>query len=132
MLFRLTQQMREAQSPYMQKLGMTHGQPRVLRYVTEHEGCMQADIARYYNIKPSTVSQIVDDLVEKGFLERGTSEECRRRASLSATEAGLQCSRKLNAAHISLQAKMLNGFTDEEEKMFRGFIERATRNLKED
>lgn len=132
MLFRLTQQMREVQRPFMNQLGMTHGQPRIIRYAAEHPGCMQAEMAKYYHIKPSTVSQIVDDLAAGGFLERCTSEGCRRRASISLTEKGRKCSEELSRMHICLQERMLKGFTAEEEAQFRSFIERATENLKED
>lgn len=131
MLFRLTQHIREAQDPVMKTLGLTHGQPRVLRYVSQNEGCMQADVARYYHIKASTVSQIVDDLERNGFLRKRQAENCRRSASLSLTDKGKQCYEKLNTAQLGLQDKMLTGFSEEEKELFRKMIEQATENLKE-
>lgn len=131
MLFRLTQQIREWQDPYMQAIGLTHGQPRVLRYVSMHDGCKQADIANYYNIKGSTVSKIVDDLEKSGFLEKRQAENSRRSASLSLTEEGIVCFEKANAIQINMQKQMLSGFSEEEAEQFRNFIAKATKNLEE-
>ncbi len=131
MLFRLTQQIREAQYPFMKELGLTHGQPRVLRYVSQHDGCKQADIANYYNTRASTVSLIVDDLEKSGLLEKKQSAQCRRNVCLSLTEKGRACFEKLNAAQMQLQDEMLEGFSEEENEQFRHFIEQAIENLKE-
>lgn len=131
MLFRLTQKIREWQDPFMHAIGLTHGQPRVLRYISLHDGCKQTDIANYYNIKASTVSKIVDDLEKSGFLEKRQAENSRRSASLSLTEEGRVCFEKANAIQIRMQKQMLSGFSEEETEQFRDFIEKATKNLGE-
>lgn len=131
MLFRLTQQIREAQDPFMNAIGLTHGQPRVLRYVSLHDGCKQTDIANYYNIKGSTVSKIVDDLERSGFLEKKQAENSRRCACLSLTEKGWDVFEKANAIQMHMQEQMLSGFSEEETGQFRSFIVKATKNLEE-
>ena len=131
MLFRLTQKIREWQDPLMHAIGLTHGQPRVLRYISLHDGCKQTDIANYYNIKASTVSKIVDDLEKSGFLEKRQAENSRRSASLSLTKEGRTCFEKANAIQIRMQKQMLSGFSEEETEQFRDFIEKVTKNLGE-
>lgn len=131
MLFRLTQQIREAQDPFMNAIGLTHGQPRVLRYVSLHDGCKQTDIANYYNIKGSTVSKIVDDLERSGFLEKKQAENSRRCACLSLTKKGWDVFEKANTIQMHMQEQMLSGFSEEETEQFRSFIVKATKNLEE-
>ena len=41
------------------ELGLTSGQPKVLDFLTEHEGCDQKTIAAYCEIEPATVGSIL-------------------------------------------------------------------------
>ena len=70
LVFRLNQLLQETLRPYADELDLSRGQPRILRYLLNHDGSMQIDIAEYYEIKPSTVSNILDGLSEKGLIKR--------------------------------------------------------------
>ena len=37
------------------KIGITKGQPRILDYLSENDGCIQREIAKHCHIEPATV-----------------------------------------------------------------------------
>lgn len=51
-------------------LGLTRAQWLILRQVSEHEGCLQRELAEALQIEASTVGRHVERLVAAGWLER--------------------------------------------------------------
>ena len=65
-------------------------QLELLGAVAEHPGSRPGQVARLLNMRPNTVTTIVNALSAQGMLQRATAEDDRRAVELTVTEAGQQ------------------------------------------
>jgi len=73
----------QATSKHMDaRLGITGPQRLVLRLVTQFPGLSAGDVARILHLHPSTITGILQRLVEKGLLSREPDRRDSRRAQL--------------------------------------------------
>ena len=56
--------------PKAARLGLTRGQPRMLRFLGENDGCRQKDIAEKFYIRAASVSGILSTMEKEGLIER--------------------------------------------------------------
>lgn len=66
---------------------LTLPQYRVLVFLAQRQR-PATDVAALLGVTPSTVTSVVDGLVSRGFVERSTDPEDRRRVVLSITRSG--------------------------------------------
>ena len=129
LLYRAFHAQRKCLRPSMAEICLASGQPKVLLYLAEHEGCMQKDVAEHCDIEPATTSRVLDTLEKNGFIVRKTMEGNRRAGSLHITEKGLEASHKWEERCREVEASMLTGFTAEETAQFTNFLSRAYKNM---
>jgi DNA-binding MarR family transcriptional regulator len=65
-------------------------QLELLAALTEHPGARPGQLARLLNMRPNTVTTIVNALTARGMVSRVTAEDDRRAVELTVTEAGQQ------------------------------------------
>jgi DNA-binding MarR family transcriptional regulator len=65
-------------------------QLELLAALAEHPGARPGQLARLLNMRPNTVTTIVNALSARGMLDRVTAEDDRRAVRLTVTEAGVQ------------------------------------------
>lgn len=115
--------------PRMKQIGLSPGQPKVLRYLSGQDGCMQKEIASALDIEPATVSQILNNMAKNGLVQRAAPLKRRRAESISITEKG----RAVYAEWLDLcgavQKEALCGFSAQEQAMFHEYLRRMYRNL---
>ena len=109
--------------------GLSSGQPKVLEFLLEHDGCMQKDVAEHCDIEPATTSRVLDTLEKNGFIVRKTMEGNRRAGSILITEKGREVVEKWVGHCHEAEASMLTGFTEEETAQFGDFLSRAYKNM---
>jgi MarR family transcriptional regulator, organic hydroperoxide resistance regulator len=68
--------------------GLTMGQYWTLADIADHQPVSSTQLAVFRCVKPPTVSVIVDELVQDGYVARQTSPKDRRVVALSSTPAG--------------------------------------------
>ena len=129
MIFRLNQLLQNIVAPQRELIGISKGQPKVLRYVLAHDGCTQNDIAMAYEVKPATVSKIIDGLAKNAMIVRKEGKD-RRSVSLSVTKLGKETIEKWDKVMDETMHIMTKGFSDEEIKGFYDLLKRASDNLK--
>jgi len=86
-------------------------QLELLGAVAEHPAARPSQIARLLNMRPNTVTTIVNALSAQGMLRRATAEDDRRAAELTVTEAGHQAVlawQATNAAVLNLALSSLS------------------------
>jgi DNA-binding MarR family transcriptional regulator len=82
------------------ELELTYAQAQVLFYVDQHPGCHMGKVAKTFNVTLPATTQIVDRLVQKHFLIRGTNPADRRVATLELTETGKALVRELQTLQV--------------------------------
>jgi DNA-binding MarR family transcriptional regulator len=115
--------------PGMIEMGLSPGQPKVLRFLSQTDCCMQKDIAAALDIEPATVSQLLSNMEQDGLVKRSGSAQRKRADSVSITEKGMEVYEKWLKLCLSVEKEALNGFTESERDQFIGYISRMYGNL---
>lgn len=115
--------------PGMARIGLSVGQPKVLRYLSEHDRCMQKDIAEALDIEPATVSRLAANMEQAGLVTRAAPAACRRAESVSITQAGQAALEKWTQLCGKVEEQSLQGFNEDEQAQFIAFLARMYQNL---
>lgn len=103
------------------ELGLTHLQLGILAMVIHHEGCTMREVAQEHSIVPSAATRLVDELVNKGLIERMLNDHDRRVVQLKATPHGWEIIDKVHEEVFPLLARILERMKpDEQEAMITG------------
>lgn len=79
-----------------QRLGLTGAQLRVLSRLRRNEGATQVEIANEMEMRPISLSGLIDRLTEQGLVERRADRSDRRINRLHLTAAGRELARKID------------------------------------
>ncbi len=115
--------------PGMVEIGLTPGQPKILRYLSRHDCCMQKEIAEALDIEPATVSQVLNNMAKAGLVQKAAPAERRRAESVSITEKGRAGFEKWLRLCHRIDEISLDGFSPEERRQFTEYLCRMYRNL---
>lgn len=115
--------------PYMASLKLTTGQPKILSFLTLHDGCMQRELAAYCDIEPATVSRLLNYMEQSGLIERHVDEKNRRVVRIFLTEKGRKTYRQMEFYFQKVNQRSLMGFSEEEKEQFMDYLLRMHQNL---
>ena len=130
LLFCLDMERRQTLSPKFEKLGLTPGQPGVLKSLLKKTEITQKELAQMCHVDQTTLSRNLDKLVQLGYVERKTDEECRRCFLISLTPTGSEKAKEVSIVFQELEKRLTNGFSEEEQKMLYSYLERMLCNLR--
>lgn len=111
------------------KEGLTPGQPKVLDFLSTHDGCMQKEIACGTLTDEATLTGIITKMEKKGFIERKMKEGNRRTYYVYLTDLGHEKVKVIKNIFKEKEDKALSGFTDFEKEEFLKFFEKIYENL---
>ena len=115
--------------PGMVQIGLSPGQPKVLRFLAAHDSCMQKEIAEALDIEPATVSRLLANMEQNGLVARSTPAERRRAESVSITEEGRVAFARWEMVCHTVEEQSLQGFSEEEGQQFLKYLCRMYQNL---
>lgn len=115
--------------PGMVRIGLSPGQPKVLRFLAAHDHCMQKEIAEALDIEPATVSRLLANMEQNGLATRSVPEERRRAESVSITKEGRAAFTQWETFCHTIEEQSLQGFSEEEGQKFLEYQRRMYRNL---
>jgi DNA-binding MarR family transcriptional regulator len=98
------------------ELDLTYSQAQVLFYLARNPNALVTDVARNFGITLPAVTQVVDRLVGKKFVDRTENTRDRRQVLLGLTRPGLALVRDLETAQISGLAAVLERLEPAERK----------------
>ncbi len=107
------------------------GQPKVLEYISEHDGCAQKDIATNCLIEPASVSSMLSTMEKEGLIHRKANSDNRRSSLVSLTELGLEKAGYVKKTFEEVEKKALKDFTAEEIQQLLDLLMKVNKNLKE-
>ena len=107
--------------------GLTSGQPKVLEYLSEHDGAMQKDIAAACRIEPATMTSLLCGMEKKGLITRSAPD--RRSLSVYLTEKGKALVPLIEQEFARIESVATNGFSDDERELLISLLSRMRENL---
>lgn len=115
-------------STELKKLGLVENECLILMGLVKLDMQTKAQLGESINIKPQSLSCGIEDLIEKGLVEK--QELSRRLIKLHLTEAGKEVIEKFEAHNVKLWIDMTKGFGREELIQFTDYLDRMMENLK--
>ena len=115
------------------QMDLTAAQGRVLAYVSHSETppCAK-DSEEMFHLAHPTVSGLLSRLEKKQFLEYRVDEADRRVKRIHLLPKGRECLAQIQQVIRANDARLIEGFTEEEAEEFDSYIQRAIQNVKED
>lgn len=105
------------------------GQGRILFVLWKKDHLTISEISRETSLAKNTVSIVVDGMVNKGILDRRINPENRRQTIISLTEYAKSMQSRYEAVSQQMNVLFYEGFTQEEQKVFDGYLERVRNTL---
>lgn len=109
--------------------GLTPGQPKILDYLKNHDGCVQKEIARGCHIEPASITVILKGMESKGYIERKMLGGDRRSLYVFLTDKGKQYVEYLNEKFDKVESAALKNFSDDEKEQFNDLLMRVYENM---
>lgn len=116
---------------YMTKKEMviTPSQGFVLRFVAENNSANVKAIAHALNITSSAATQLIDGLVEKGYLIRKGNPDDRRVIALSLSEKAKKLFKEFKEQGLQKMLELFDPLTDEELVQYTTLNEKIVGNI---
>ncbi|MCL6516561.1 MarR family transcriptional regulator [Alicyclobacillus sp.] len=118
------QRVMSASKALMNEHGLTGSQVFILRFLDHCEQAKASDIARFAGLSPGAVTQVCDDLVRMGLVERLRSNDDRRVVYIRITEEGRQRLEKVRFIRGRRILSILNKLGPEDTREFVRLIGR--------
>lgn len=127
----ISRRMRQTFARHSDDQDITLTQATLLANIQAHEGKRQVELAELMGIQPITLGRLVDQLVERGLVERRPDPKDRRAYLLFQTPAAKE--RVQNVASIRAQVvkHALRGVDESELQQIVGVLQRIIKNLDE-
>ncbi len=88
MIHKISHLLKQIHNEKFEREGVTHSQARVLFYLYRNNGATQSELHQELSIKPSSLTKLVDVLVQKGLVTRQPSLKDARINQIYLTEEG--------------------------------------------
>ena len=115
----------------MSAFGVSQGQPRILHYLTEHDGCIQKDISSFFDLEPATVTNVLAVMEKAGFVRRESDGSDRRALRVYLTARGSEVHRRAETIFAEVEKTCFKGFSASEKERAILSLNRIYENMKE-
>ncbi len=113
----------------LKNYGLNPGNPKIILYIAEHEGCSQKELAEYCFVESATLSSVLSKMEKNGLIERRHQGNDRRAYAIYPTQEGQHVFKAVKEQFEDTVSTALSGFTRKEAKEFRAYLQRVTENL---
>ena len=118
-----------ASQAYMRHFGIGVMEWRVVGMLAGRPGVTAKAIGHLSGVDKSSISRATSALIKRGYVEAHEDAEDNRRALLSLTPAGKALHDRIIVSSIAREARLLDGFSDEERRVFFDFLKRVAGNI---
>ncbi|RJE89695.1 MarR family transcriptional regulator [Paenibacillus sp. 1011MAR3C5] len=105
------------------------GQPPLMLALAREGGQSQNELARKLEIKPATLTVMLNRMVKNGLVRREADPSDLRVSRIYLTEKGFETVSLVRETLDRLEHQALQQFTNEEEALFRSFLMRVRDNI---
>ncbi|MDO5547844.1 MAG: MarR family transcriptional regulator [Eubacteriales bacterium] len=105
------------------------GQPKVLDFLYEHDGCMQKEIAEGCLLEPASVTSLLSRMEREELIRRTAKDGDRRSLYVFLTPYGKEMAERVRHAMHEIESRALSGFRPDEQDVLMQFLEKIHSNL---
>lgn len=107
---------------------LTAGQPKVLDYLSHHDGAVQKEIALACHIEPATITAVLLGMEQKNLIIRKNQNGNRRSLYVYLTDKGRTLAHRVQSEFNKIEEKALAGFSPDEIEKLTDFLTRIQDN----
>lgn len=111
--------------------GLMPGQPKILEFLLENDGCTQKEIGKGCVLDKSTVTSLLSRMEENGLVSRESQKGDRRIVRIFLTPLGREKAEIVREIGSRLDESAWKGIPEDERRRFTGIFEKVIRNLEE-
>jgi DNA-binding MarR family transcriptional regulator len=111
------------------EIGLSHSQVGMLFMILHHKDANVKQIAEHLGVTKSAITQLLDPLVTKGFLERQNDPNDRRIVRFNLTVKGKQAIKEINKLKFSGLRSALENLSDSEIEQLATLHKKAAQNI---
>lgn len=111
------------------ELGLYPGQPKILEYLLEHDGCIARDICRGCVLDKSTMTSLLGRMEKQGLIGRTESSDDKRAVHVYMTEKGREYAARIKAFCRAVDETALKGIPQTDREVFLRTLKQITENL---
>lgn len=112
-------------------LGLTKARTHVLWALSGQDGCTQRELADAVGVAPRTMTELVDVLVETGFVTREPHPDDRRAQRVCLTDKGRRTMTSMRESHVELAGTLFGPMSATRYHAFVGGLRELTTRLQE-
>lgn len=131
LIYEVSRLMRRDFDARVRHLGLTTIQWRAIAHIARQEGCNQVTLADQLEIKPITLTRLVDRLVDSGWAVRLPDPQDRRAVRLYLTEKARPLLETMRENSLETRARTLQGINDDEAAVAFTALKKMKQNLNE-
>ncbi len=131
---KISHRLRRRSQAVQESIGISEAQGRILNYIIaegSERSVYQKDIEEEFDLRPPTASSILRSLEKQEMISRVPDETDGRLKKLIFTEKADKIRLALEEEIVETERRLLDGITDEEQKMFLRLAEKMFHNLEE-
>jgi DNA-binding MarR family transcriptional regulator len=128
-LIRLNKTHRKRTHEEFNKVGITAGQPKILDFLSQNNGCMQRELAKNCNIEPATVTSILANMEKSKLIYRTQNPKDRRVLNVFLTDKGKCAQREVEKIFRFIDEECFEGFSEMERKQTFYILNRLFENM---
>lgn len=102
----------------LNKLGLNIQQARLIKYIADHPGTIQKDVAKYLNRQTATMTNMLKGMEKKGYLSRKIPANNERQKQIFIEPKGKLLVKSINEVFSSLEHQVKNIIPPEEQATF--------------
>ena len=123
---------RRVTSAAFAKAGITRAQPWILDYLSEHDGCIQRELADRSHFDPASITSALAGMEEQGYVRRESVKGDKRALCVYLTELGREKQSYVQEVFAKAEERALTGFTQKERATLEEYLLRIHDNLMKD
>ena len=129
LIYEVSRLMRRDFDARVQSLGLTQVQWRAIAHIAFQEGCNQTVLAELLEIKPITLTRLIDRLEEAGWVERQPDRNDRRAIQLHLSEKARPLLITMQEKSRQTRARALTGIGDDQFAALFDTLKKMKENL---
>lgn len=113
------------------KIGLHRGQPKMLRFLGENDGCRQKDIADRFFLRAASVSGVLNTLEKQELIERRPNPRSRRETLIYLTEKGKEKLVQVQEFYDDLNGQWFEDFSSGEYDELMRLLKKLQKSLEQ-
>ena len=115
----------------LSSFGLGKGQPPILKFLSENDGCKQSEISHRECVTAATTTVMLQTMEKNGLIERRNDENDLRIMRVYITEKGREVQKNCEEAIQNMEKELYEEFSEDEIATYKYLLTKKRNRLKQ-